>query len=322
MQSDQVQQALQGIRSALEPSNEQILLWILLVAALIIIPLTILLIITRRARVRRLRAALHRFHEILLQRGLSNDEQSLMERLEKYFQHDPGRLPELAHDPALFNGAAHKMIEAEPEMEEQIARLRFKLGLIFKNAFQAPHSTTELTPGMAVYLTLGGKTELNAMISDVQDKGFFIRSSLPGRTGDQATIEFRSNAGVFRFRTHVKKYENGFFLFTHTEQVQQVQKRRFFRKKVELPVTLERPTLKESAASYAMDISGGGARVHNPGLDYRTGELITIIVFLGRREEAVIQARVIRLNRKDDSVSLAFDNIKETLRDRLVRLTR
>ncbi len=322
MQSDQVQEALQGIRGALQPSNEQILLWVLIVGVLVIVPLFIVIFITARARQRRLQGALRRFHEILMQRGLSNGEQTLMERLEQYFQHDKSRLPELAHDPALFNGAARNMLEAEPEMEEAIARLRFKLGLILKNAFQAPHSTTELTPGMAVYLTLNGRTELNAMVSDVQDSCFYIQSSLPGRPGDTASMEFHSHAGVFRFRTRIKKIENNFFLFAHTEHIEQVQKRRYFRKKIELPVTLERATLKESAASYALDISGGGARVHNPGLDYRPGELITVVVFMGRREEAVIQARVIRLNQKDDSVSLSFDNITDTLRDRLVRLAR
>jgi hypothetical protein len=316
------QQLLEGIRGAFDRTQEQVLVWVLVVAILILIPTVIIVIFTVRARRRRLAAALHRFHEILIQRGLSVAEQALMERLERYFEHDKALLPELAHNPSYFNGAARRMREAEPETEEDLARLRFKLGLIFKNAFQAPHSTTELTPGMAVYLTLHGKTEYNAMITDVQDHGFYLRCVPGGKTGDSAAFELHSQAGVFRFTTRIKKKENDFCVFAHTEDIVQVQKRRFYRKNIQLPVTLERPKLREAAASYALDISGGGARLHNPGLSYTPGETITVVVFLGRREEAVIEARIIRLNDKDDSISVSFENMNDVLRDRLIKLAR
>jgi hypothetical protein len=245
-----------------------------------------------------------------------------MERLERYFSHDRDRLPELAHTPALFDAAARKMIEAEPESGEALARLRYKLGLILKNAFQAPRATTELTPGMAVFITLHGRTELNAMITDVQDQGFFVKSDLPGRIGDEAVLELHSNAGVFRIKTVIRDIENGFFVFAHTVNVEQIQKRRFFRKRLTLPVVIEIPRTGEKLESYALDLSGGGARIHNPRFVFQDGEPVVVVFFFDRKERAAVPARLIRASPLDRSVSVAFDKIKEGDRDKLLKLAR
>jgi hypothetical protein len=316
------QQFLDGIRSGLEHSPQQVQTWLIVVGIVILVPLVISLVFIVRARRRRVRAARRRFHEILMQRGLSEAEQALMARLERYFEHDKSRLAELAHDPALFNAAARRMREAEPESEEALARLRYKLKLIFKNAFQAPHSTTELTPGMAVYLTINGRTEYDAMISDVQDRGFFIKSNLPAHPGDVAAMELHSHAGIFRFTARLREIENGYFLFAHSEDIEQIQKRRYYRKQLHLPVTVERPAAHESANTNVLDLSGGGAKLYNPGLAFREGETVTLIVYLGRVERAALQARVLRLDRRPSTVSVAFENVSDIMRDKLVKLAR
>ncbi len=313
---------MDAVRRGLEHSPAQVELWVVVVAIIVFVPLLFSIVFFIRGRRRRVAAARRRYGEILMQRGLTPQEQALMARLERYFEHDKSRLPELAHNPAYFNGAARRMREAEPETEEALARLRYKLKLIFKNAFQAPHSTTELTPGMAVYLTLNGRTEYDAMISDVQDSGFFIKSALPARPGDEAALELRSHAGVFRFKTYVRQIENGFFVFAHTEDINQIQKRRYYRKNLNLPVTVVRTSTRESANTNALDLSGGGAKLHDPGFGFRESETVTVIVYLDRSARVALRARVLRLDPKESTVSVAFENINEVLRDKLVKLAR
>jgi hypothetical protein len=316
------QNFIDAIRGGLDHSPDQVLLWVFVIGLVILIPLALSVFFIVRARQRRLRAAQRRFHEILMQRGLSEAEQALMLRLEHYFQHDKSRLPELAHDPALFNAASRAMREAEPEAEEAIARLRYKLKLIFKNAFQAPHSTTELTPGMAVYLTVNGRTEYNAMISDVQDSGFFIRTGLPAHAGDTAAFELHSRAGVFRWKSRIREIENGFCVFAHSEDIVQIQTRRYYRKHLHLPVTIVRPKAKTSAETYALDLSGGGAKLHDPGLNFEDNEVMTIVIYFSRTERAAIQARLVRLDRKESTLSLAFEHVSDAIRDKVVKLAR
>ncbi|MBN2354286.1 MAG: PilZ domain-containing protein [Spirochaetales bacterium] len=319
---DSANSFLDAVSKGLQHSPAQVQLLIIVVCVALFVLLVSSLFFFVRGRRRRLAAARRRYGEILMQRGLTPADQALMTRLERYFEHDKSRLPELAHNPSYFNAAARRMREAEPETEEQLARLRYKLKLIFKNAFQTPHSTTELTPGMAVYLTLNGRSDYDAMISDVQDSGFFIKSALPARPGDEAFLELRSHAGVFRFRTHIREIENGFFVFAHTEDILQTQNRRFYRKHLNLPVTVVRASSRESANTNALDLSGGGAKLHDPGFGFTEDETVTIVVYLDRTERVTIKARVLRLDQRESTVSLAFENINDVLRDKLVKLAR
>jgi c-di-GMP-binding flagellar brake protein YcgR len=111
-------------------------------------------------------------------------------------------------------------------------------------------------------------------------------------------------------------------VFAPTEDIVQIQKRRYYRKNLNLPVTVVRAAGRESANTNALDLSGGGAKLHDPGFGFTEGEAVTLVVYFGRTEHATLPARVLRVDRKESTASVTFEKINDVLRDKLVKLAR
>ena len=145
----------------------------------------------------------------------------------------------------------------------------------------------------------------------------------------------RRPTGLYSLTTYViGKRGNGYQL-QHSERVERVQKRRFFRKVLRLPVLLaindSAGTTNDSAGATnvssigvfktrLIDLSAGGAKIRNPGVGTSAGDVIHLKIFPGKAEPIKLKSRVTRVSPDGASLSVAFDLLKDSTRDQIMKL--
>jgi hypothetical protein len=317
---EQTQDLLNVIPEGFRQSTFGIILFIFLIVLIVVVPVVIAVIIAGRARQQRIGAARRQFHQILNNRDLTDDEQNLMTRLESFFELDKQRLADLARDYTVFNTSAQKMLAAGLITDKQIARLRVKLKLIQRTTLDTLHSSVELAVGTKVFLSLKGRAGRTGSVIRLQKDGFSVTTDLRGSAGEAVVVEVHLGTGNFLIWTHIKAVEADSLLLSHSERVERIQKRRFFRKNVRLPIAIDRINAAEPVESYLLDLSGGGARFHNPHLSLRIGELISLIFFVEQAERLEIKARIKHISAKDSTVSVVFESLSERAREKIIQL--
>ena len=72
-------------------------------------------------------------------------------------------------------------------------------------------------------------------------------------------------------------------------------------------------------ATTILDLSGGGARIENPGIPVAPGDRLILSLTAGK-EHLSVAARVVRTANGDRSLHLQFEGLSEAVRDRLIGL--
>ncbi|HEQ72531.1 MAG TPA: PilZ domain-containing protein, partial [Spirochaetia bacterium] len=299
---EKLSQFFRDLSEGFRRSPLEVALWIALIASLVIIPTILTVIMTRREKKRRLRRARERLQNLYRRRGLDDSERALMEEMEDFFHRDKQYLFELARDPASFNAAAHRLINAGLASDEEVAQLRAKLGLVKTNPQRSVQSSMDLIPGRNVYLTLSDNVKRKGLLARVTPVGLFVTVGRSAKPQEEAMLEADLKSGRFLLFTRVLEAADGTLRLAHTEHVERVQRRRFFRRELRLPV---RVTGRQTAAplpGFIIDLSGGGALLFLREHLFKPGDQMTLAFFLPSQEPVSVHALVRRVSLKEQTL--------------------
>jgi hypothetical protein len=135
---------------------------------------------------------------------------------------------------------------------------------------------------------------------------------------DPATLEYTTVRGIVRLRGDAVFEPRSIIRFVTAGDAQVIQRRAFVRVHTPQEVMLVPEETGTPRRVYSVDLSGGGMLLSNaPGL--RTGDTVEFAISIGDETELIEgAARVVRVE-DDGRRALAFEQIDESDRDRLIR---
>jgi c-di-GMP-binding flagellar brake protein YcgR len=136
--------------------------------------------------------------------------------------------------------------------------------------------------------------------------------------GAGVDVFYQSSAGVFTFHTTVLAESEGVASLSHSEEVRRYQKRRFYRRRLHIPVRISVDEDEECIRSTFHEIGGGGASLHNPEHQLKVGQDVTLN-FAPADEELSVNAHIVRLSDGGRTAHVNYEQIKEPLRDKIYR---
>ena len=279
-------------------------------------------------RRKNLKRSRERFQNIIIKKGLSAQEQELIEKMIRYFPRDKKYLSDMLTNVHTFNTCTRHMVEKEQIDDALVARIRIKLGFSRatsgerrRNDLHQLHSTTEFVVGIYVKLNLQKAGTVKGRIAAIDEQGLTITTKIRAAHGSSLLLEVDSRSGYYMVRTHVIDSGNNWIKVAHSEHLERVQNRNYYRKQMNLPVVLKLPgSTGKTYHTNLLDLGGGGAKVKNPGIMAVVGLELILLMKLIPNQPFVLHTRVARISQKDSSLSLSFFSIKEAVRDKIMRI--
>jgi len=283
----------------------------------------------QRAKARRLEArlALERYERLAGRLGLDEAERELLDRLGAG---QAGRKLRLLASPAAFNRAAARLLEIGPIGEASLAELRLKLGFQARNPERVPSASSELPEGLPVLLVwaaagglraaAGGRRRLAAEVSAQEADALVLvprEGSEPPPAGRPVTVVFQNRAGLFSFSTSVRTAAAGVLRLQQVERIERTQRRRFYRRRLRLPVSVQAREGEPALASQLLDLGGEGASLLNPGKELAVGDLPELRFRVGG-QAFELTAEVLRVSRNGQVLHARFQGLRDADRDRLL----
>jgi len=248
--------------------------------------------------------------------------------------HRPSERYLLFEDESLFNSCAVRALEQTQVAPDAVAGLRIQLGFDSDGA-KAPHSTTQLKPGSTVLLRARSKDKPVAgeISSSSRSMGLELRcrpdrmSRLP-LSGRAIQLIYHNAAGIFVFESLVLSREGETVVLRHAELPQRLQRRRYFRKAVRLPVRIEWVSPEgPDLSGVVFDLGGGGAALDLVELTAENtehkdvtpdiGDLLYLYLEPDPGEVWKLQARVVRVSPR--GIHVVFTALQEHDRDKIYR---
>lgn len=282
-------------------------------------------IVSKREKQAELERTERLFKQALARTQLSPSQHALIEELARTLPR-PSERYLLFEDESLFSSCAVRALEQNSVAPDAVAGLRVQLGFGSAGA-KAPHSTTQLQPGTTVLLRSGSKERPLAAEITSSSRGTGLelscRAELLRRvppSGRPIQLIYHNAAGIFLFESLVLSREGTTVLLRHAELPQRLQRRRYFRRKVQLPVRIERVAPEGGdLQGVVFDLGGGGAALElmDGETQLEIGDLLYLYLEPEPRELWRLQARVVRTSRK--GLHVVFSAVEERDRDRIYR---
>ncbi|MBN2553367.1 MAG: PilZ domain-containing protein, partial [Spirochaetales bacterium] len=137
--------------------------------------------------------------------------------------------------------------------------------------------------------------------------------------GEELQIYFLRKNGVFHFTTRVKKAFDNILALEHSEEIARIQRRKFYRGRVSLPVSVKKKESSEPAVrTYILELGGGGLTLFNPYKVFHPGDGLGMIFTLPDSGDLRVQGRVRRTDRGGSLAHVEFESIKESVRDKIL----
>ncbi len=314
---------LESVSSGFEHSSLEIFIVIVLVLSFFCFLLLVYRIQKKKAHQARLRNLQEKYEELLKKLALSLSDQDLIERLAVYLK-DPEKKYLLLINQPVFNGCAAKLVRSESIPASSLAALRVRLKFSARDPEKIPTSSAELPVGLPVLLIRERGKKVSGKIADLKPQSLMI--SLEGAspsfpTGTTVSLYFQKRSGVFSFTTHVQTSGDRSLDLAHSENIKHYQRRKYYRKKILLPVFVNPAGSEETPVLSAFtDLGGGGASLKNPGFRFKAGDDLELSFFPAGVARLKVVAEVVRVSGKGGTLHVRFEPLKDTSRDRIIRL--
>jgi len=275
----------------------------------------------RKAHRRRLTLARTRYAELAQRKELGPAERELVDRLSA-FLHDPEKKYLLLVSQTTFNYCAARLHGSDPSVDAGLAQLRLKLGFRIHGPEQIPASSAELPEGQPVEIAVGrAGRRLQGRVTGQRPSALVVRLEADSPTlgrGQLVSVYFQNRSGLFSFASRVEQLDARSLALAHSEDIRRIQRRRYYRRKVALPVEVRRAGSDgEPRSSLILDLSGDGAGLRNPGQSFAAGDDLQL-EFQAGAEQFVLVAEVLRLSRGGRVMHARFAPMRESARDRLI----
>ena len=194
-----------------------------------------------------------------------------------------------------------------------------KLGFRAEGPERIPHSTAELPPGTNLII-IEGKNRLSGRIVKLEERYFLVSSEqkhgLPSQ-GSRVGVLIQKESGLYGFKSVAGKNERGMFRLMHTEDIQRVQRRKYYRRHTALPVMVRKAGCGQQWMRSALkDLGGGGASLRAPSASLGSGDEVEIAFPLQKGPPVRVAGVVVRLS--GNVLHVQFGPIEEALRDRIM----
>ncbi len=264
------------------------------------------------------------FDRIAQAKSLTDEEMELLERLGSRLE-SPAQKHLLLERRSTFDGCLTRLRELEQVPASLAASLRLKLGFKAEGGESIPHSTVDIPLRQAVYLRRrGSKRTVPGTVLHTDPDGLSIaveRGSVLPVPGVVAEVYFKNRAGLFVFLTQVLKVQGDVVRVSHSEHIRRLQRRKFYRKKLGLPVFVKPAgSPGQPARTSFIDLGGGGASLRNPDDRFRVhDELDMYFHFQGGKPLLRVRGDVIRTSDEGGTLHVIFRTLSESSRDRIIR---
>ena len=250
---------------------------------------------------------------------LTASQHELLKQMAHYLR-NPTNAYQLLTDEVAFNASALQLRENEEATAQSIASLRIALGFQSNRSDRAPKSSTQIPAGATVLVAKNRyKKPVKAKVLPPDSQSFLIRlvdEDVRVPAGAAVDIYFQNSAGVFTFRSTVLGEDGKTAKLSHSEEIKRYQKRRYYRRKIDLPVYIypfdsDRPIL-----SRFKDVGGGGASMLNTDGHFKQGDDLELR-FTPDDEEIRLTASVMRVSEGGAVIHVNYEHIRDGLRDKI-----
>lgn len=283
-----------------------------------------------RARRQQERLALERFERLSGKLGLTDGEKQALDLLAGG---QVSKKLRLLTSPAAFNRSAARPGQAIAE--SSLAELRLKLGFQARNPERAPSASSELPEGLPVLLLwsagrglraagglrpTGARRRLAAEVGAQEAEALVLVPREAGEvppSGSPVTVVFQNRAGLFAFRTRVRSAAGGMLRLEQVERIERTQRRRYYRRRLRLPVQVLVREGEPPLGSQLLDLGGEGASLLNPQKRLSASELAELAFQVGGQSFR-LTAEVLRVSRDGQVLHVRFHGLRDPDRDRLL----
>jgi c-di-GMP-binding flagellar brake protein YcgR len=322
MDTQSLSDVLRSISRGFVQTPEQRILFIAILAAFVMLIVLVYFLQELKAKARHLRNASEVYDHLTRQLGLSRSERALVDRLAGCCK-PPDKKYLVLLNSHTFDACAERLRDKEEIPEMILAALRLKLDFSARGPEDIPASSSELPRGMRLHLTQKGKPAMKAQVSRQDPEALVITlaegSMLPNR-GVPLTVYFQNQSGIFAFLSHARKLSGRTVFLDHSEAIKRSQRRKYYRRPIRLSATIALENSPErQLRTTILDLSGGGARIENPGAAVEPGDRLVLYLRAGA-EHMTLAARVVRKSHGDEFLHLQFESLSDAARDRLIGL--
>lgn len=303
------------------PSAIEITIFALLLAAFIGGLVWYAMVTRRRRRKRRIAASRRRYAELLEELALSRSDQGTLELLRDELE-DEDQQHLLLTNHAIFNVCAERARQAGTVGTGEISALRVRLGFAGKPVGREPESSAEIRPGSGVLVVDAHDRVYSGRVGEPAPDRFRVRlDSAKEAPPTQSVVDvvYQNGSGIYRFHSVVLTREGAEIGLEHSEELDRVQRRRYYRAELRLPVFV-RPggSREEPQRTELVDIGGGGASFYAPDERYEPGETVELTFNASSTDALHLPARIVRESHGGSVVHVAFQGISQNTRDRIV----
>ncbi len=332
MQTTAGQRFLREVADAYVRSPLEVALFLLV----LIVPVTLLIIYASHRRRKELEAWTKESYSFFMKeaekRNLTPSQRSILFRIAQLGT-NPWKAHTVFEEEAVFNKGVNELKERNEAGDDTISALRLLLG--FTRHGGVPISSASLPVGARVALAReGDESVVTGEIRDQKTSSFVVlldEDSRILREGKRVRILYQSGTGVYSFLSDILKKRERLLAMRHTETVGRSQRRRYYRRRITMPVEYALADSAEYRDGTIVELGGGGATVRLASdntvqrgdfLWLRFNSLSERMQSSNRNRrpvhprEITAVAQVVRLSAA--GVHVEFTKIREALRDRII----
>ena len=303
------------------PSSVEIVLFVLLVIAFFGGLVWFAAVSRRREERRQIAAAERRYEQLVDSMGLSPSGRATVERLTGYLR-DRREKHLLLQNHTVYDRCVDRAVRDGAVSGGEAAALRVRLGFSGEPSGAEPDSSTEIPPGSGLAIVDAHDRTIPARLLEHTPSSFLVETDeeAPRLTsGNLVEVVYQNGSGVYRFESGVLANPPGRMELSHAEELERVQRRRYYRGSVRLPVYVrlagdpDRPT-----QTRLVDIGGGGASFLAPDPRFQRGEQVELTFHPDSSVPLHLPGRIVRESNGGKTVHVRFEELPASTRDRVL----
>ena len=240
-----------------------------------------------------------------------------------WFLKDQRREDKLIEDDKLLVRVARQGIKEGIVTESEVLRLLHKLEVSADALETGDHATDTIPAGTELSIS---DRNLNIAAGNLESsavQGLHVHLTKGHKelqTGSTVEVVAGGGAGLYRFHTSVLQRTGKDLLLQHTRHVERVQRRKYRRRAVRLPVEVRLPGQGGvQVATESLDVSVGGAALKNRRKKIATGARVELVIDAGGSSPVTVGGIALRTSRRGKTVHISFGTLDEQTRHRLFR---